>query len=111
MRVYHWIVLVLLAALTTGCIGWADAGERPGSVTGQARVVIGGVSFPVYEAKVAASGATNAVAWTQRDGAYRLTFLRKGSMTCICRRCTARTGSLSTCKAASGGTGCRSPAT
>lgn len=78
MRVHHWIVLVLLAALTTGCIGWADAGERPGSVTGQARVVIGGVSFPVYEAKVAASGATNAVAWTQRDGAYRLTFLRKG---------------------------------
>lgn len=43
MRVHHWIVLVLLAALTTGCIGWADAGERPGSVTGQARVVIGGV--------------------------------------------------------------------
>src|SRR5690606_39693649 len=41
-------------------------------------VVIGGVSFPVYEAKLAAPSATNAVAWTKRDGASPLSFVRKG---------------------------------
>lgn len=75
-------VVFLVALLATGCIEWAEGGApRPGSIQGRAQVEVGGTRFPVNDAQVVASGATNAVTYTGRNGWFQLNRLREGTHT------------------------------
>lgn len=74
--------VLVIALLATGCIEWAEGGAlRPGSIHGQAHVEVGGTRFPLAGAQIVASGATNAVTSTARNGAFQLRWLREGKHT------------------------------
>jgi len=77
-----WRALALLAlALAAAGCHWLDGGDRPGMIYGRAQAELGGVLLPLSDVRVAASGATNAVTHTRRDGGFTLARLNEGPHT------------------------------
>lgn len=77
-----WRALALLAlALAAAGCHWLDGGDRPGMIYGRAQAEVGGVFLPLSDVRVAASGATNAVTHTRRDGGFTLARLNEGPHT------------------------------
>lgn len=80
-RSIQLMVLLGIALLTSGCMGWVEGGSRPGSIHGNTRADVGGTLFPLSGVRLVTSGATNTLAFTNRNGSFTVGRLFEGQHT------------------------------